>query len=188
MVAPDMMRLAFDLKPLVTAIALCGGAAHAQDGRLDDLFAALKTAEGNDAEQIVGKIASEWSKSGSPAIDLLLTRGRDEMEAGDMDAAIGHFTALIDHAPRFAEGYNARATAFFEEKRFGPAMDDIRMALALNPRHFGAMTGLAIVLDEVDRPEQALAVWREVERLYPASPDAARAIPELERETGGSAL
>jgi tetratricopeptide (TPR) repeat protein len=188
MLGPDMMRLGPDLKPVVTAILLCGTPAQAQGDRLDDLFAALRTAEGNDAEQIVGKIASEWSRSGSPAIDLLLTRGREALEAGETDVAIGHFTALIDHAPDFAEGYNARATAFFSDKQFGPALDDIRMTLALNPRHFGAMTGLAFVLSEIDRPEQALAVWREVARLYPASPEAERALPELEREIGGSAL
>lgn len=188
MLGLDMMRLALDLKPVVAAILFCGAAAQAQEGRLDDLFDALRAAEGNDAEQIVGKIAAEWSKSGSPALDLLLVRGREALEAGEVDAAVGHLTALVDHAPGFAEGYNARATAYFADQQFGPALEDIRMTLALNPRHFGAMTGLALVLDEIDRPGQALAVWREVERLYPASPEAARAIPELSREVEGRTL
>ncbi len=183
-----MIRSGAILKSAVAACLICGSSAQAQDARLDDLFAALRGAEGHDAEQIVGKIASEWAKSGSPAIDLLLTRGRDALEAGDTKAAIGHFTAVIDHAPGFAEGYNARATAYFSDQQFGPAVDDIRMVLALNPRHFGAMTGFALMLSEVGRPRQALAVWREVERLYPANPEAQRAIPELEQELEGSVL
>ncbi len=183
-----MIRPGAFLKSLVAACAICGSAAQAQDARLDDLFAALRGAEGHDAEQIVGKIASEWAESGSPAIDFLLSRGRDALEAGDANAAIGHFTAVVDHAPDFAEGYNARATAYFGAQQLGPALDDIRTTLALNPRHFGAMTGLAMVLSEIDRPQQALAVWREVERLYPASPEARKAIPALERETEGSVL
>src|SRR5690606_3470319 len=87
-------------------------------------------------------ILREWSKSGSPAMDLLLKRGREAMEAGDLKAAIEHLTALTDHAPEFAEGWNARATAYFLAGAFGPSVDDIRHTLALNPRHFGALAGL----------------------------------------------
>lgn len=183
-----MTRLSMMSKAAALILALGSGAAGAQDARLDDLFAALARAEGPDAQQIAGKIAAEWSKSGSPTLDLLLSRGRSALEAGDTQAAIGHLTALVDHAPDFAEGYNARATAYFDAGRYGPALEDIRQVLLLSPRHFGAMIGLGVILDEIDRPEAALAAWREVERLYPASPEAARAIPPLEREIEGSAL
>ncbi len=183
-----MIRLSSMSKAAALILGMWSGGAAAQDAQLDDLFAALTSAEGTDAQQIAGKIAAEWSKSGSPTADLLLSRGRDAMEAGDMAAAIGHLTALVDHAPDFAEGYNARATAYFNDGRYGPAIEDIRRALALSPRHFGAMIGLGLILDDIDEPAAALAVWREVERLYPASPEAARAIPALEREAEGSAL
>ena len=60
-------------------------------------------------------------------MDLLLTRGRDALEAGETVLAIRHFTALIDHAPEFAEGYNGRATAYFQMGRYGLSLEDIRM-------------------------------------------------------------
>ena len=66
--------------------------------------------------------------------------------------AIEHFTALVDHAPEFAEGYNARATAYFQNGQYGPSLEDIRQTLMLNPRHFGAMSGLALILEELGRP------------------------------------
>ena len=56
--------------------------------------------------------------------------------------AIEHFTALIDHAPDFAEGWNARATAYYQTGDFGPSIADIGQVLTLNPRHFGALVGL----------------------------------------------
>lgn len=179
-----------NLKPAVAAaLVVAGGTtAAAESDGVDDLFAALARAEGRDAAQIVGKIASEWSKSGSPALDLLLTRGREALAAGKTAAAIGHFTALIDHAPDFAEGYNARATAYFGERQFGPALDDIRASLALEPRHFGAMTGLAVILEEIGEDEAALRAWRAVRALYPASPQAQAAMPRLERRVEGSTL
>lgn len=185
-----MMFLVRNLKSAVAALLLTAGAGLAQSdgGRLDDLFAALKGAEGTDAQQIAGKIVLEWSKSGSPAMDLLLERGRAALDAGDTEAAIGHFTALIDHAPDFAEGYNARATAYFQERHFGPALSDLQRTLALNPRHFGALTGVAVILMDLGSEEAALEAWREVERLYPASPQVKAAVPQLERSVEGSTL
>ena len=95
-------------------------------------------------------------------MDLLLQRGQEAMEAGDLDAAIEHFTALTDHAPDFAEGWNARATAFFQDERYGPALADIERTLALNPDHFGALMGLAMILEQLDRCPKMR--WRPTER------------------------
>ncbi|WP_238538193.1 tetratricopeptide repeat protein [Oceaniovalibus guishaninsula] len=170
------------------AAAMLAGSAGAQDVPLDDLFDALRAADAETAPRIVDKIGAEWSKSGSPAMDLLLQRGRDALDEGDAAQAIGHLTALIDHAQDFAEAYNARATAFFALGQYGPAMEDVRIVLALNPRHFGALSGLAIMLDETGRKEGALAAWRAVVAIYPASPQADDAIARLELETGGRTL
>ena len=83
----------------------------------------------------------------SAAIDLLLRRGQDALEAGDAPAAIEHLTAAIDHAPDFAEAYAARAGAYYLTNRAGPAIDDLRQALVLNPHHWEALSGFAIVLE-----------------------------------------
>ena len=187
-----MMWMVRNLKSAVAAWAFLAAAAFAQSGTaqdpVDDLFAALATASGADAEQIVEKISSEWSKSGSAALDLLLKRGRDALGEDDMGAAVGHLTALVDHAPDFAEGYNARATAYFNAGMMGLALDDIRTTLALNPRHFGAITGLAIILEDLGQDVAALAAWREVQRYYPASPQAETAVPRLSLAVEGSTL
>ncbi|WP_226778967.1 tetratricopeptide repeat protein [Oceaniglobus trochenteri] len=170
------------LKPVVAALALniCVTLpAVAQQDDLDDLFAALKSADVEASEPIARKIWEEWSKSGSPAMDLLLERGRKMMEQGDLVLAIEHYSALIDHAPDFAEGYNARATALFQLNRYGESLADIRMALALNPRHFGALGGLATLLEEMGYEVEALAAWRAVHDLYPAQPGAKAAIQRL---------
>lgn len=184
----DMMQFRLDLKSVVAAFAFCAAPAVAQDDGLDDLFAALRQAEQPEARQIVDKIGAEWSRTGSDSIDLLLSRGQRALGDEDFDGAIGHFTAAIDAAPDVAESYNGRATAYFNKKMFGPALEDIRQAIALNPRHFGAMTGLAIILDDIGASEAALAAWEEVTRLYPASPQAEQAMPRLKQEVGGREL
>lgn len=170
------------LKLAVAALgfAICGAfPAVSQQADLDDLFDALRVAPAESAESIAEKIWAEWSKSGSPAMDLLLDRGRKMMEAGDIVLAVEHFSALIDHAPDFAEGYNARATALFQLNRYGESLDDIRSTLALNPRHFGALSGLGTLLEELGYEAEALKAWRAVRDLYPAQPSAKAAIDRL---------
>ncbi|WP_149866344.1 tetratricopeptide repeat protein [Tropicimonas marinistellae] len=139
-------------------------------------------------EQIESSIIREWSKSGSPAMDLLLERGEEALEAGDIDAAIEHFTALTDHAPDFAEGWNARATAFFHADELGLSLADIERTLALNPQHFGALSGLAIILEELGYDAEALEAYRAVESIHPHRPPVKEAIERLEKEVEGARL
>jgi tetratricopeptide (TPR) repeat protein len=183
-----MAPLAHILKAAVTAMALTVGAASAQDDPLAELFAALRDADGEAVAALELKIIQEWSRSGSASVDLLLDRGRKAMEAEDWDLAIEHLSALIDHAPEFAEGWNARATAYYRAGRFGESLADIRQTLALNPRHFGALSGLGIIMEELGREDAALAAWQAVETLSPNRPELAETIARLERSTLGQTL
>lgn len=119
------------------ALCLCDVAAQAgpaeDAARLEMLFAELQSADADGAARAEREIWRLWSHSGSAAMDLLLERGRKSMEQGDLETAIQHFSALTDHAPEFAEGWNARATAFFHAGRFGQSVADIQRTLALNP-------------------------------------------------------
>ena len=169
---------------VVTLIFVTSG--HADDDELTALFEGLRGEDPNAAAQIEGRIYDIWSQSGSDSIDLLLSRGRNAMAEDDIPQAIEHLTALIDHAPEFAEGYNTRATAFFQSGKFGLALADIQKTLALNPRHFDAMSGLALILEELGHPEDALAAWREVEALHPHREGLKDAMTRLERQVEGA--
>jgi tetratricopeptide (TPR) repeat protein len=163
-------------------------AATADDAELEALFEGLKTADATTAHQIEMRIFEIWSNSGSPSMDMLLERGLAAMEAGDLKLAVEHFTALVDHAPDFAEGYNARATAYFQNGQYGPSLEDIRKTLELNPQHFGALSGLALILEELGRPEDSLAAWREVQKINPSREGLESAITRLERQVEGQEL
>ena len=163
-------------------------AVRADEARLDALFQQLQTATDEEARAITDNIWIEWSKSGSPAMDLLLKRGRDAMSAGFPLLAIEHFTALIDHAPDFAEGFNARATAYFQTGDLGPSVGDIAKTLTLNPRHFGALAGLGMIFEQLDQPEKALEVYRAALAINPHMPDVKDAVERLETSVGGQDL
>jgi tetratricopeptide (TPR) repeat protein len=173
---------------IVAALLLLSSPVWADDARLDDLFQQLQTATDEEAAQITGMIWLEWSKSGSPAMDLLLKRGRDAMNAGQPGLAIQHFSALIDHAPDFAEGYNARATAYYQTGDFGPSVSDIAKTLTLNPRHFGALSGLGMIFEQINEPEKALEVYKAALAINPHLTTIIEAVKRLEISVGGQDL
>ena len=117
-------------------------------------------------------------------MDLLFGRGQSAMAAGAPELAIAHFTALIDHAPEFAEGWNARATAYFQTGDLGPSVADIAKVLQLNPRHFGALAGLGMIFEELGRPEKALEVYQAALAVNPHMPDVLDAVKRLESAGG----
>lgn len=186
-----MGRFAHIFKRIVAAGAValaCSVASQAQEADIDAMLAELADPATEDWQSLERRIRTEWSKSGSASADLLLQRGQKALEEEKFDLALEHLTALTDHAPDFAEGWNARATAFFRKKMYGPAMEDIGRALALNPNHFAAMTGLAVMLQEMGFDEEALEAWRLMEKVHPHRPELKDAIDRLEKELGGQTL
>ena len=112
-------------------------------------------------------------------MDLLLKRGRDALEEEDNTGAIEHLTALTDHAPDFAEGWHARATAYYRAGLFGPAFDDLERALALNPNNFNAILGLAVMLQEFGNLQRAAEAYDRVLALHPHHEQAKEAKKRL---------
>jgi len=160
----------------------------AQDSPLDLLFEELKAPDAAIWSKAEKKIWRLWSKSGSDSMDLLFERGKLAMNAGDLPKAVEHFTALTDHAPDFAEGWNARATVFFMMQEFGLSVHDIEITLRLNPRHFGALSGLGMIYETLDLPNDALRAFRAALAVHPNRPDLLEAVKRLEDKTAGTLL
>jgi tetratricopeptide (TPR) repeat protein len=177
------------LVPFFLAAGIGAAGAETAAPSVDTLLERLQGAENaGAASRIEREIWREWSKSGSPAMDLLLQRGRDAMQAGDMTGAIEHLTALVDHAPDFAEGWNARATAYFQAGQYGAAVADIQTTLRLNPRHFGALSGFAMILDATGREAEALEVYRAALAIHPHLEGVRQSVERLERKAAGQEL
>lgn len=170
------------LKPVVAAlfsIALLfalHGPVHAGEA---ELLAELKTAPESEAKRLERELALIWDSSGSPAMDLLLKRGREALEQENSERAIEHFSALTDHAPEFAEGWHARATAFYSAGRYGPALDALERALALNPNNFNAIFGLGVMFQEFGDLERASRAFSQVLELHPHHENAKAAMERL---------
>lgn len=179
------------IKHTVTALVLTFALTTplvAQQTDLDALFQELIEADSETHARIADRIRARFEKSGSASMDLLFRRGAEAAEEGEYEIAIEHFSALIDHAPDFAEGYHSRASAFFSVGMMGLAIDDLRQTLVLNPRHFEAMFGIGIILEELGRDDDAVAAYEAIQEIYPLDPEAAQALERLDLQTGGQPI
>lgn len=167
------------------SLAVCLSAVPAGATTLDDLYDALREATPEDAPRLQAEIEGAWERSGSAAMDLLLDRGRDALDLGDPAAALPHLTALTDHAPDFAEGWSMKALALAQLGQTGPALSDLRRALILDPRHFEAIFGLAYMMEDLNRPEQAIKAYELILTIHPNSTDAQAGIDRLRATTDG---
>lgn len=158
--------------------------ASAQDP-LDALFDALADEDAEDPRRTAQRIAEIWSRSGSDSMDLLLNRGREAMEEEAYDKAVDHFTALVELAPDFAEGWNGRATAHFLHDEYWLAVADIQRVLALEPRHFGALSGLAIIMERVGEDAKAMIAARAALAVNPHMEEAQEAVKRLAPKVDG---
>lgn len=158
------------------------------DSEIERLHEQLAEPGREDWQRIESQIERIWSRSGSDSMDLLLERGRAALGAQDYETAVHYLSALTDHAPRFAEGWNARATAFFMMEKYSLSISDIEHVLVLNPRHFGALEGLGIMFEELGETELALEAFEAAHELNPNQPDVKNAIERLGRQQGAAEL
>ena len=135
---------------------------------LDFLFEALKLAPDEaSAKHIEERIWALWIGSQSDTANLLMTRVKTAVEAEDLDLALRLLDSIVEIKPDYVEGWNRRATIYFHKKDYGRAVADLRQVLAREPRHFGAMAGLGLILQEIGDEKRALDVYRRALEVHP---------------------
>ncbi len=153
-----------------------------------ELLQSLTQADPGEAVSIARELESAWDKSGSAAMDLLLRRGRDAMERGDLREAIEHLTALTDHAPDFAQGWYERSRAYFASDLMGPAVADLERALALNPNDYNAIYGLGVVLEHFGDAKSAHEAYTRAQSIHPHHEEVTKALERLKPVVAGKKL
>jgi tetratricopeptide (TPR) repeat protein len=135
---------------------------------LEFLFEALKAAPDADSAKLVeGRIWALWFASGSDTTDLLMSRVKTAMDNKDNALAIKLLDAVTRLKPDYVEGWNRRATLRFAEKDYGGALADIQQVLGREPRHFGALSGLGVIMQELGEDKLALEAFRRALAVNP---------------------
>ncbi len=135
---------------------------------LDTLFEALKIAPDEaSAKAIEDRIWALWMVSGSDTCNLLMGRAKAAADGQDYTLAIKLLDAVIELKPDYVEGWNRRATVYYLQKDYARSLADIREVLAREPRHFGALSGLGAILQEIGDDKHALEAYRKALAIDP---------------------
>jgi tetratricopeptide (TPR) repeat protein len=153
---------------------------------LDFLFEALKAAPDADSAKLVeGRIWALWLASGSDTADLLMSRVKTALDGKDNNLAIELLTAVIGLKPEYIEAWNKRATLYFANKDYSKSLADIRQVLAREPRHFGALSGLGIIMQEFGEDKLALEAFRRAVAVNPHLPKIPEFVKTLTEKVEG---
>jgi tetratricopeptide (TPR) repeat protein len=148
--------------------------------QLDKLFGELHQANATKSpDKILADIWALWARNDSATAELLLRQSVAAMNMHEFDAAEKMLIQLIEVYPDYAEAWNKRATLYFMQGRFDASLIDIEHVLDLEPRHFGALGGKAMILRAQGKDREALKVMRETLAINPHADSVAQAIKEL---------
>jgi tetratricopeptide (TPR) repeat protein len=201
---PAMRFLAMTCAALPLSLALLSATlpAHAQEKEkiveqqaanlspsqhLDQLFADLKRERDADkAGSIANEIRTEWNDSGSATVNLLMQWADKAIEDKRNAAALDFIDQAIALKPGYAESWNRRATLNYANGSMRKSMSDIEHVLDIEPRHFGALSGMAAILSESGNDQLALKAWERFLEIYPANRNAQEQLNTLAEKLAGS--
>jgi tetratricopeptide (TPR) repeat protein len=135
---------------------------------LDFLFGALKVAPDEaSAKHVEARIWALWTQTPSDTTALLMSRAKAAMDAQQMDVALKLLDAVVKLRPDYVEGWNRRATLYYLRNDYTHSIQDIEQVLAREPRHFGALTGLGMIMQDLGDDKHALDAFRKAIAIDP---------------------
>ena len=150
---------------------------------LDTLFVELEKAPSlAEAQRVEHNIWAKWHWHKIPRLSQKLRLGTTYLQEKNFKKALYIFNNIIKEAPAFSEAYNKRATAYFLMKKYEKSLIDIKATLTLEPRHFGALSGMGLIFMTRGDFQRALVAFTAVLKIYPFSISAAANMKIIERE------
>lgn len=160
--------------------------ANQDDPRLDELFGRLKaTGDPVEAATLQEIIWRLWLETDNQKVARLFEQGREVMLREDYVTALHIASRIVEIDPAQAEGWNLRATVFYVLGDYESSIQDVEKTLALEPRHFGALVGLGMMLVEMNRDQDALKAFERALALNPHLEQARQQIEAIKLRVQG---
>jgi tetratricopeptide (TPR) repeat protein len=135
---------------------------------LDFLFGALKAAPDEaSAKHVEARIWALWMQTPSDTAALLMARAKAAMDAKQTDVALKLLDAVVKLRPEYVEAWNRRATLYYMQNDYTHSLEDIEQVLSREPRHFGALAGLGMIMQDLGDDKRALDAFRKALAVNP---------------------
>ncbi len=153
---------------------------------LDFLFGALKAAPDDDsAKAVEARIWAIWLQTPSDTAALLMMRSKAAMEAQQPELAIKLLDAIIKLRPDYVEAWNRRATLYYLQNDYARSLADIQQVLAREPRHFAALAGLGMIMQDLGDDKRALEAFRKALAINPHLEKVPELVKQLSEKVEG---
>lgn len=179
---------------LALTLLVCGLAwplaapADQNDATLDGLFSRLQaTSDHDEAVAVEQAIWNAWLHHEDTQVEGRMTLGIRAMHAGMLKRSLKMFDQIVSIAPTFAEGWNKRATVYYLMGDFDASVHDIQKTIKLEPRHFGALSGMGLIYSAIGKDQAALNVWEKALSINPGMQGIKARVEELRVKMRGEA-
>lgn len=156
---------------------------------LNGLFARLRGAGDDEtAKTVENAIWKLWLRHSSPSVEVLMRQAVEAMNAEENEKALRILDTIIEIAPDYSEAWNKRATVYYYTGEYERSLADIARVLDLEPRHFGALSGLGLVHQALGNKKKALDALRKAMEIHPFLEGAIEAEKRLKQEVEGERI
>ena len=182
--------MSFITKFLIAFLCVLVASVVNADSKTQTLLDKLGRAQSMEqANPIVDELWKEWTSAHNNEDEkALMAKGIAAMSKGNLDRAESLFTKLIEVNPYFTEAWNKRATLRFMAWDFEGSLKDVERVLAMEPRHFGALSGLGMIYLQLGDLENALKAYEDLLNIFPSNADAIQKIISLKDYLGINTL
>lgn len=187
--APKVLTPAEKAEAIRKALAPRPPVAEVRRHTLDELYAKLAASrDADEAKGLASLIATIWMRSDSDTANLLMQRASAAIAVKDYPLALAVLDRLVDLDPGWAEAWNKRASVRYFSGDYDGSMDDIGHVLKLEPRHFGALEGMAAILERTGFEKRALDIYRRALAVYPHQEELEKVIEKLTLSVEGQGI
>ena len=153
---------------------------------LDFLFGALKAAPDDaSAKHVEARIWAIWMHTPSDTAALLMARAKAAIDAQQVEIAMKLLDAVIKLRPDYTEAWNRRATLYYLQNNYMRSLADIQQVLAREPRHFGALAGLGMIMQDLGDDKRALDAFRKALAVNPHLEKVPELVKQLSEKVEG---
>lgn len=153
---------------------------------LDFLFGALKAApDETSARHVEARIWALWLQTPSDTAGLLMTRAKAAIDAQNIDVALQLLDAVIKLRPDYTEAWNRRATLYYLKNDYVRSLEDLQQVLIREPRHFGALAGVGMIMQDIGDEKRALDAFRRALAVDPFLEKVPDMIKQLSEKVEG---